>query len=218
MDHRFISYIEALKQTAKNDEKGLSIVPINFESFQATIKNKGILTLAQLADLHSWTRDVLRVSLSQIEFIFSYHPSSPKFWLKGIDEPVCSLEEEEIPRYSVGIDLEDFMESNYRSKQKARIESVGTFIPDNYELAKTVLKRFNNETSNKRKISDTSFRELANWESGDVTVIKDLGDFIQKTYVRPSLKKILKSANAKDVKFLNETSFDFIYNKPIKNL
>lgn len=209
MDTLLESFIESLKREKVKAEKGLTIIPSNFEDFKAEIKNEGKLNLKSIASLYEWTKNTLHSRAYHLSSVIKYHPLSPKFWMKKINKPD---DHDGKIIYSTGLDLEDLMESSYRKEQKSRIKSIGRFIPDNYELAKKVCSAFNKKTKNKYKkdIFDNSFRETALWESENLEAIKCLSEFIQKNYVAPYLKNVLKSFNAKDVKF-TEKQVEFVY-------
>lgn len=203
MNHELYAFIEQVKKNHGKGLKGLSIKPINWETFQASVKKTGHLNLSNIVSLYEWSKSILSASAQQLDFIIYYHKDSPRYWLKNIDKPEDrETDNGKIEKvYSVGLDLEDFLESQYKKKQKDKIKALGSFIPDNYELAKRVMKDFNKTYKKKHSIWDNSFRETALWESNNLEEIKALASFLEKKYVIPDLKVVLKRNNIREVIF-----------------
>lgn len=210
MDHVFESFMNQLRSEVPT-KTGLSINPLNYETFQAKIKKDGLLDLKAIASLYSWMEDVLRTSAQQLDFISRFSQNSPRFWLKDIETP------DHEGRYCIGLDLETFMESESQKKQAAKTNGIGTFIPDNTQLAKDVMKEFRKTNRLKKDtIEDISFRDTAMWKSKDLNALRLLADFIQKQYIDPDLKAVLKACKIKQVIFRKDgdrTAMDFEYYK-----
>jgi hypothetical protein len=189
----------------KKGEKGPHIEAVNFDEFKVVYKDEK-MSLAALGALADWCNNTLRARASQLDFLATYHPRSPRFWRIGDEKP------NEEKMYVAGLNLEDFIES--KSQKKEQIDKLGFFLPDNYELSKKVLSAFGKKSTLSKSIKDISFRDTAMWESKDPLAIKALGNFIQEQYVDPTLKTVLQSIGAKDVKFTNKggkNKIDFIY-------
>ena len=196
-DHIFYGFMESLKKD-KSKTRGITIEPNHFEEFQIAVTGDGKLDLHYMADLYEWLKGTLKTRAHQLDFICRYHPNSPRYWLKDIDK--VSNEEEQT--YSVGLDLERFLDS---AKKKEQSKNQTFYIPDNYELAKKVLKEFKKDPNNKKfKLSDTSFREFACWDSKSVEAVKALGNFINEKYVQPDLKIVLEENKIVNVVFTKE--------------
>lgn len=203
-DYMFEGFLKSLEKAApKKKEKKLSITPINFENFQLEKIGKGILNAHDIAALYNWTKSTLQAMAHEISFMAEFYPGSPQYWLKNIKEKNDNGD------YSICIDLERFISSK-RAKEFEK-NKTPFFIPDNYELAPKVLEAFKTVNINKKyEIHDNSFRECAQWESKDFKQIKELADFITKTYVEPELEKLLKREKIKKVIFKNN-KIDFEY-------
>ena len=208
-DYIFSGFLEGLKKD-QSKTRGITIEPNHFEEFQISVTGDGKLDLNYMADLYKWLGETLKIRAHQLEFIIRYHPDSPKYWLRDIEK----ITNEEESLYSVSLDLERFMESEYRAKQRDRIKALGSFIPDNYELARKVFKEFRKDHKNKKFniINDNHWRECANWESKDLTAIKALAKFVSEKYVEPYLQDVLKENNIEEVLF-SDKKVDFKYNK-----
>jgi hypothetical protein len=187
----------------KESKKGIEIIPVNFGSFQAKIVNGGIFDLVSLMHLAEWAATTLQQSAHLLSFIYDYHKDSPKrVWDK--------LEIDDEDEYCVGLDLERFMESDYRKKQD---KSIGYSIPDNYELAEKVLAEFRAVRGNKKwKLYDNSYRETAMWKSKDADALKALAEFIDNTYVQPEMEEVLKVNKIAKCIFTKK-GIDFEYTK-----
>jgi hypothetical protein len=79
-------------------------------------------------------------------------------------------------------------------------------------LAKIVLKEFEKEHGKKHGLIDASFREIAVWESKDISKVKEMASFLENKYVAPDLKTVLKRNKIKEVIFTKD-SVDFKYHK-----
>lgn len=198
-DHILEGFLSALKRNATEEEKnakGLTVIPINYERCQIEILGDGKISLYNLARLTEYLNEYLRTSAHQLNVIFKYHPDSPRFWW---DKKQAKEKERE---YTLGLDLEHFIESKNQKKQKKTIEEFHYYIPDNYELAKKVFKEFEKEHKvSASKIRDNSFRETAMWESKNLKALNELGEFIQRKYVGPALKAIMKACKIETVSF-----------------
>lgn len=200
----FEGFLKSLeKAKPKKKEKCISITPINLENFQLEKLGNGILKPHDIAALYKWSKSTLQIIAQQISFLAEFCPGSPQYWLKDIKK------KNEEGDYSISIDLERFISSK-RAKEFAE-NKAPFFIPDNYELAPKVLEAFKTVNINKKyEIHDNSHREFAQWESKDFQQIKELADFITKTYVEPELNRVLKEEKIKKVKFKNN-KIDFEY-------
>ena len=199
------SFIENVQRNGtKEGECGPEISPINFDTFSIKHKDDRLSMLA-LVDLAQWSTDTIRSRAHMLKFFVEYHKDSPKNWKK--DEA-----KDEEGFYVCGLDLEDFMDSDTAKKQMD--ENQPWILPDNYSLAKKVMKRFRKVTGCKTKIEDISFRETAIWQSRSKKAIKDLGEFIQDTYIEPLLAQKLKEINATGVTFTivdDKAKLEFVY-------
>lgn len=209
-DYVFEKFLAALRNE-KSKARGLTIRALNFENFSVATKGKSKLDLVALHDLWKWAGNTLKYTAHQIDFFLTYHPDSHRYWLRNVGE------KDEEGKYCVSLDLEDFLESENHKKQKKKIESVGSFTPDNYELAKRVMKEFMKIPANKQyKIEDQAFRECANWVTKDKEAAETLGKFIHNKYVEPTLKHLYKIHNIDKVKFKRsetQETVDFVYKK-----
>jgi hypothetical protein len=209
-DYVFEGFLSALRKK-KSKARGITIKPLDFENFSVATKGKSKLDLVSLHDLWKWAGDTLKTTAHQINFFLTYHPDSHRYWLKNVGD------KDEEGNYCVSIDLEEFIESKKRKEQKARIESMGSFIPDNYELAKRVMQEFTKIPENKKyKIEDQAFRECANWVTKDKEAAEALGKFVHNKYVEPTLKHLYKINNIEKVKFKKsdtQETVDFVYKK-----
>jgi len=179
-------------------KKGVGVEQLSLEKFQFQIKDDGISDLTDMVKLYDWLTARLRLTAHTIYHLSIYHPDSPKFWLKNIHES------DENKNFSVGLDLERFIESK-KAKEQSKTNKP-FYIPDNYELARKVLKDFLSLAENKKySIEDNSFRECANFESKDKKAILALADYIQKKYVEPSVKEILEEFKIKKCIFKDNT-------------
>jgi hypothetical protein len=209
-------FIQSLAKK-KTTKKGLTIVQKNFGNFQVALRSEGIMELAALAKLNQWTYEVLTEHASIIEYIAKYHPESPRYWLKNIDKSQKTIrtikgKDIDVEVYSVGLDLEQFMESKKAKSQRNRTKQLGFYIPDNYELAQTVLKEYGKKNDIKN-IDDNSYREFANWESTNLSSIKSLATFLENNYTLTKLRKIMKAKGIVKCVFTKDNKLDFIYKK-----
>ena len=210
MDIIYDSFLSSLG-VPKKGEKGPVIEAMKFDDFRVT-HGSDRMSLAGLAELSKWCDATLRTRAHQLDFFATYHPDSPRFWRKGSNKPHRRDRGEPL-MYTMGLDLEEFIESENKKKQQ-QIEDMGFYIPDNYELAKKALAAFGRKSTLSKKIKDVSFRDTAMWESEDQEAILAFGNFIQEKYVNPVIKTVLKSINAKDVKFSKKggkNKLDFVY-------
>lgn len=184
--------------------KGLTIDVINLETFKVNLVNDGIMDLQSLAYLGKWANDIIRQRAHELDFISNYHKdSSRRCWNK--------IEKDTEGNYTVGLDLEEFLESSKQQEQMERIEQVGSFIPDNYELAKRVMKEFHSNPDNQKyKLKDISFRETAMWETKNKKAAEALANYIDETYVQPTMQILLKNNKISKVIF-TDTQVDFEY-------
>lgn len=204
-DYVYEGFLGHLK-TQKTKHKGVGIALVNFEHFQAEIIGDGKIDLARLSELAEWSTKTLQILAHQLNFIFQYHPESPKrVWNE--------LKKEE-GRYCIGLNLEEVMDSSAQEEQKDRIEQLGYFIPDNYELAKKVMRAFKRLPENKKyKLEDISFRDTAMWETRSVRAAKALSQFIYVRYIEPRLNEILKQNKISQCIFKKNKSVVFKYEK-----
>lgn len=185
----------------------LAIEPINFETFKAKTNKDGEITLRDIVDLYDWTKSVLAQSAYQLGFFYAYHHNSPNFWMKD----VLRQEPNEEGFYKARINLEDFLESERKKQDKE--ENMDYYIPDNYSLAKKVLRGFK-KLNPGHKLLDHSFRDCACWESKSLETVLALAKYIQDKYVAPKVKEMMKAANIKECEFPieeNKQKVNFIY-------
>lgn len=199
------------KQTPERKE--LSIKPINFDMFQATVTGNGEFDLTALSQLYCWAHEQLVLRMQYIEFFKEYCPNSKEYWMLDVDKTVD--QDGDRPFYEVYINLETFMESKYRQAQSERIEQTGMFVPDNYELSETVLKVFcTKHPEMKDRIVNDSHRENACFRSYEPEPVKMIAEYIEEHYVRPALEERMDSMNITEVLFLDidgKPMIDFKY-------
>jgi len=208
-DYIYESFLAGLKKR-KTKKTGWIITPMDFESFSVAGKPEKI-TLSQLANLAEWATDTIKMRAHQLDFIATYHKNSPRHWRKDEAE-VKNYDEEKV--YEISINLERFIPSSNQDKYVKK--KMDFYIPDNYELAKKVFRKYKGD---KVGIKDTSFRECAVWQSTSYKKIKALGDYIENTIVIPYLNDVLKTVGAIDVKFVvvgKTNKIEFVYPKKAK--
>ena len=205
-----LSFRQTLKEK-KVKKKGLSVRPVNFGNFKASLKNDGVFDLPMLLKLSEWSNAMLQQTAHRLQFIFAYHPDSPNYWLNDLKE------KDDDGSYRVGIDLEQFMTSK-KSKESSKRTGGHYVIADNYELAKKAMTEFRKIQANKKfKLEDVSFRDTAFWKSKDEKAIEAFADFLNKKYVQSTLKTILKQDKIKKCIFSGTEKrgykLDFEYTK-----
>lgn len=202
----FTSNLRAKKRV--EGSRQMSITPKNLGCFTVKTFKDGEIDLRDIVDLYDWAKDTLQRTAGILNYIADYHPKSPTSWMKNLS----TQEVTDYGFYSVGIDLEQFIPSKAQEEQKN--EGLDSFIPNNYELAKKVLKEFK-KAHKGHKLVDNSFRDLANWESKSLESVVALAEFIQEKYIGPKTEALLKEYNIKDCVFGEEDgrkNVDFIYN------
>ena len=206
-DYIFHAFLDDIKKDAKKRPGGPQIKPLDFENYKLT-EGDGKMTLGHMAKLMEWLRDTLRTRAHQLYFVATYHKGSPRYWRKYESRPV-DYDGQKL--YEVRLDMEDFLESDSRKKYKKR--GMPTYIPDNYELAKKVLKMYKGD---KEGLIDNSCRECVTFQSVSYDKVKSIGDFIEKKFIEPDLNAVLASFGATDVKFSNvkgRSKLTFVYPK-----
>ena len=210
-NHDFLLFTNSLRAKKRVEgSRQMSITPINLGSFKVATFKEGEIDLRDIVDLYDWAKDTLKRTAGVLKYIADYHPDSPSFWMKDLREQEIT----DYGFYSVGIDMEEFMPSTSQEEQKNK-GMMDFFMPDNYELAKKVLKEFK-KTHKGHKLVDNSYRECANWESKSLESVVALAEFIQEKYVGPKTEALLKEYNIKDCIFGEEDerkNVDFIYNE-----
>lgn len=201
--HLFIQNIKDNKDE-QNPKKGISIAPINFDNFQASIKDDGVLDLNAIVGLYEWSKGVLETRKYLVEKFISYHPDSPENSL-GVTpyEPGKK-------KFEFGLDLEDFMESS--KAKKDRNNELPFCIPDNYELADKVIKEYEESGGNIKGIEENSFRECAMWVCKDRDKLQKFADYVIAKYVTPQLNTWLEELNVERVYF-EGNKIDFVSKK-----
>jgi hypothetical protein len=211
-EHKYNSFVSMLsKQTPEHKE--LSIKPINFDMFQATVVGKGEFDLTALSQLYCWAHEQLILRMQYIEFFKEYCPNSNEYWMKDVENVVD--QDDDRPFYEVYIDMETFMESKHRLEQAKRIEQTGMFVPDNNELSATLLKLFcMKHPEMTDRIVNNSYRETACFRSYEPEPVKMIAEYIEEHYVKPALKERMDSMNITEVLFLDidgKPMIDFKY-------
>jgi hypothetical protein len=184
----------------------VGIEMLNLEEFKFKLKNKnGIVSMAELIDIKEFIDNLTRDISHTIYNIIHYDKKSPKYW--GILN-LCDDFEDRKPFYDISIDLETFMHEESEGKELVP----GYFLPDNYVLAKKVLKAFEESGGDTKGIECNHYRECANWEVESKSKAKKLIKFIEDTYVSPKVKEWKEYANIKKTIWL-ENKVEFIYKK-----
>lgn len=207
----FLTFAESLRsQPREEGSRQLSIEPIDFNTFKAKTHKDGKISLRDIVDLYDWAKSTIAKSAYQLNFFYEYHHDSPNFWMKD----VLSQEPNEEGFYNVMIDLEDFLESEEKEKQMVE-KTPEWFIPDNYSLAKKVLKEFE-ELHLGHELLDHSFRDCACWKSKNYTSVVALAKYIQEKYVAPKVFDMMKDGNIKECEFPiieGKQKINFIYDE-----
>ena len=136
-EHDFRNFIESLKKEPRKGKKQVTLKLVNFAQYHIDMTDEGNISIANMAHLYGWIKETLTYKCQVLHFLSSYHKDSPSFWNRA-----DKIKKDEEGFYDTGIDLERFMESSKSLEQKDMAEETGYFIPDNYELAETVLKEF----------------------------------------------------------------------------
>lgn len=203
-DYKFEHLLASCRKN-KPKKRGLKVEHINLEHFQFSLKKTGLSDMADMVKLYDWIQERLQLTAHTVYDLTIYHKESPNFWLKNI------VNSDEENNYSIGLNLERFIESKKAKSQRKSKKSF--YIPDNYELAEKVLVDFNNIPGNdKHSIIDNSYRDHANFESKNLESIKSLADYIQNTYVDPLINELLKEFKIKKCIF-KDTTIEFEYEK-----
>lgn len=202
-------HIRAINQMVENGEmipsKEIGIVMINLEEFQFSIKESGIVNIAELIKIKEFIDNSIAWIASSCRLLINSHKDSPFYWGKiETNEDDESGEKE----YSVSIDLEPFMQKD--SKSKTAFE--GYIIPDNYHLAKLIIKSFKKAGNKTKGLEEGSYRDLAKWYTKDKVQAEKLVKFIEKKYVSPYVKEVMDFYNIREIKFL-EKRMDFVFNE-----
>lgn len=177
-------------------KKTLFINDVNFETISISSIGESELSVKQVAELSEYLNDVLSHRLAVLNFISTYHPNSPSYW-KTVDK--YDYDDDEPISYSLSINLESFMDSNNKEKYK----DLDYYIPDNYELAEKVLNEFEAEGGDVSNIGDTSYRELAQWQSPTEEPLLVLAEYIDNKYVKPKFDSIIADNKIKNVTFVD---------------
>lgn len=199
-------HIYAINQMVEKGEmiptKSIGIKLLNLEEFQFYIKgNDGVVNMAEFIKIKKF----IDSSISSISWacrtFMTHHKDSPYYWGKIEKDSERNM-------YNVSIDLEAFMEESSKAKEIYP----GYSIPDNYHLAKEVMKKFKKAGNSVKEFEDDSFRDCANWYVKDKKSAKKLVDFIEETYVSPYIKELMEFYNVKEIKFLTDR-MDFFFNE-----
>jgi hypothetical protein len=179
--------------------KSIGMKIVNLDTFLLEHKG-GETNVAELVELKEHIDNVLGGIGETIKMFTDYHKKSPFYWGK--------LEKcEEYKEYAVCIDLENFMHEESEGKELAP----DYFLPDNYALAKKVLKAYKKAGGNIDVInSDEHYRECTNWKFKNKREAQKLVNFIDKTYVKPAIKERMALFNISKIHFgEKEITFDY---------
>jgi len=206
-DDLLLAHSHAIKETVNNGlmEKtdSIGIEMKNLEEFKFKLKDrKGIVNMAELIDMKEFIDQAIRGAGWVCNTIYNYHKDSPNYWGElGDKDP-------EYKEYRVQINLEPFMQDDSNAKEVIP----GVMVPDNYELGDKMLEKFKEAGNSDKGIECDHFRECASYYIKNKATAKKLIKFIDKGYIQPYIKEIMKEHKIKKVNFL-EDRMDFEFKK-----